>query len=329
LLFELLFFATHQTSAFDRDAKKLTIMPNNRYIGNLLPVMLVFCLLLIAVCHQARAGMDDMEEHHHHDMQHMHATEGENFVVEIKTEPETIVAGKPATIVFSIKDGEGKPVQDLVVHHDRLVHIVIASQDFRVFAHIHPDDFGPVTEEMKKSALYPVKFTFPKAGRYIAGIDFATKDQLYSGHFLIDVSGEPKMGSLKKDFSRKKVFGGFGVTLSTTPRQITAGKEVVLSYLFRRNGKPVEDLKPYLSAPMHLSIVRTDLAYFIHTHGEVAGMPATSHDDHNMMEMAVPARFGPGINVHVVFPAKGIYQIFGQTGHGDGVILTSFMVKVN
>jgi len=44
--------------------------------------------------------------------------------------------------------------------------------------------------------------------------------------------------------------------------------------------------------------------------------------------MDIPREFGPEIDVHVVFPAKGLYQIFGQVGHQGKVIATSFMVEV-
>jgi hypothetical protein len=44
--------------------------------------------------------------------------------------------------------------------------------------------------------------------------------------------------------------------------------------------------------------------------------------------MAVPAHFGPKIEVPVVFPAKGLYTVFGQVGYEGKVILTRFMVEV-
>ena len=246
--------------------------------------------------------------------------------VELKTTPVHIQAGRPATILFSVKDQEGKPVQNLVVHHDRIMHVVITSRDFRVFAHIHPEDLGPITPDMKKTARFPVKFNFPKAGSYIIGVDFAAGERLISGHFLVEVSGAPHLGILQKDFSRKKRFGGYEVTLTSLPETIRAGEEVTLNYNFKKQNKPVTDLEPYLSAPMHVAIISADLKYFMHEHGELHGI---SHSNYkNGMHMAMPGRFGPQITVHAVFPARGVYQIFGQVEHNGKVILTSFMVKV-
>jgi len=265
--------------------------------------------------------------HQHQNMQYMPSVSKEETVASIKTEPEHITSGTSATIVFSIKDSQGRPITDLTIHHDRLIHVVIAGQDFSVFAHIHPQDFGPITDEMKKTAQYPVRYTFPKAGRYIVGIDYAVKGHPVSKHFIVDVAGGPEMGAPKKDLDREKIFGDLDVRFSSVPGHIMAGKEVMLSYLFRKNGKGVSDLEPYLSAPMHLAIISADLAHFIHTHGEIPGESPMGHHEHHM-QMTVPERFGPQVDVPVVFPSKGLYQIFGQVGYQDKVILTSFMVEV-
>ena len=284
--------------------------------------------LLLAGQGRACAGMNEMPGHQHEGMQHMSGMSGEGVIAGIKTEPERVTAGSAATIVVSLKDPAGKPIDDLTIHHDRLVHVVIASQDFGVFAHIHPEDFGPITPEMKKTGQYPVRFTFSRAGRYIIGIDFAVKEQLFTSHFQVDVAGEPKMGAPKEDLSGEKRFGELDVTFATMPEHIKAGKEVTLRYLFRKSGEPVTDLEPYLSAPMHLAVISGDLTYFMHTHGEVSGMPGMGHEHHMQMKMTVPDKFGPEIDVHVIFPEKGLYQIFGQVGYQGKVIATSFMVRV-
>ncbi|MGC2061699.1 MAG: hypothetical protein WA610_01885 [Thermodesulfovibrionales bacterium] len=299
--------------------KKILAMTGTMFFGG----------LLILGATQVFAEMSGMQGHQHKDMQKIQGEGGNNIIAGIKTEPEHITVGTPTAIMFSFKDSKGKPVEGLTIHHDRLIHVIIASQDFDVFAHIHPQDFGPITPEMKKTALYPVRFTFPKAGRYIVGIDFAVNDSPLSKHFVVDVAGEPRMGPTKQDYSRKKRFGGLDVTFATTPERITSGKEVTLSYTFTKNGEPVTKLEPWLSAPMHLAIISGDLTHFIHAHGELPGMPAMGHHEHHMqMKMTVPDKFGPKIEVHAIFPAAGLYQIFGQVGYGSEIITTSYMIRV-
>jgi Cu+-exporting ATPase len=267
------------------------------------------------------------EGHDHHQHGAQMPMKGAEVIVDLETDPASIKAGSPATIFFSVKDLDGKPLQELTITHDRLLHVIITSQDFSVFAHIHPEDLGPITPDMKKTARFPVRYTFPEAGQYLIALDSAVKDSPFSEHFSVDVTGEPRIGSMKKDFAREKRFGDYTVTLSSTPERISEGKEVILSYLIKKNGTPVNDLQPYLSAPMHIAVISADLNNFIHAHGELPGTPsAQSHGGHH--HMTVPEKFGPRIETHLSFPAKGVYQIFGEVKHEGKVMLTSFMVEV-
>ncbi len=303
-------------------------------------VFLRYVLVLIALvmplifCSNVFSEMPAMHEHHHADhgaemqMKDMQMIKASEVVVDLETVPAELKAGAGAKILFSIKDGEGKQVQDLQITHDRLVHVVIASADFTVFVHIHPDDFGPITDEMKKKAEYPVRFTFPKAGHYIIAIDTAAKDNLISEHFTVDVGGEPKMGPFTKDLSREKKFGDLSVTLAIVPEKITAGKEATLKYIIKKDGEPVTDLGPYLSAPMHVAIISSDLENFMHEHGELPGASMRHEHMGHMKHMNVPKKFGPEIDVPVIFPAKGLYQVFSQVGHKGKVVVLSFMVEV-
>ncbi len=303
----------------------------NRSYGKLLLVVAVFSGIVFAAYAAAAAEMGGMQGHQHPMAGPELAAKPDEVKAVISTVPKEISAGRPATLLFSLSDASGKPLENLSVHHDRLVHVIIASRDFSVFAHIHPEDFGPITPSMKKTARYPVRFTFPRGGRYIIGIDFASGDRNFSRRFLVDVSGEPRTGPARKDLAREKTFGDLAVSFSSVPERITAGNEATLTYLFRSEGQPVTDLEPYLSAPMHLAIIPADLSRFIHTHGELPGMMAMGHQGHGhdmTMHMRVPDRFGPKVEVHVVFPAKGLYQIFGQVGHKGSVTDTSFMVEV-
>jgi len=298
---------------------------------------LIAAIMPLIFCDSSFSEMVAMHEHNHSghggegqmkDVQMMKASE---VAVDLETVPAELKAGSEAKILFTVRDGEGKPLQDLQITHDRLVHVVIASADFTVFAHIHPDEFGPITDEMKKKAEYPVRFTFPKAGQYIVAVDTAAKDDLISEHFTVDVGGGPKMGTFTKDLSREKKFGDLSVTLSTVPETITAGKEATLKYMIRKDGGPVTDLEPYLAAPLHAAIISSDLESFMHEHGELPGASmGHEHMGHmmHMMHMNVPNKFGPEIDVPVVFPARGLYQIFSQVQHRGKVVVLSFMVEV-
>ncbi len=254
-----------------------------------------------------------------------HPAQGSAPVVSLETEPSTINAGSPVKITVRMKDPGGRPLQGLAISHERILHMLIIGQDMRSFAHIHPEDAGPITGEMLKKAVFPLRFTFPKAGEYLVGVDFYAGDEFYSQVFRVSVGGRPAMRAPETDLSTRRIFGEYTVTLATSPMQVKAGEETSLRYVIEKDGVPVTDLGPYLGAAMHIAVVSDDLKRYIHAHGTIPGEP---HAHHDHMHSLPPRRFGPEIESDVVFPVKGIYTIFSQVKHGDKVLRFDFMVNV-
>ena len=262
---------------------------------------------------------------HEHEARMHYAARPESVIVRLETNPVKIDAGTLVSITVHLEDRKGRPLQGLMAHHERVLHAIIIGKDLNVFAHIHPEDLGMLTDEMLDTATFLLRYTFPKAGTYIMGIDFATEDGVYSKTASLAVSGQPFMGEPKIELSRSKNFGQYQVTMATSPKSIKAGEETTLKYFIRENQEPVTDLQPYLGAAMHLAVVRDNLDQFVHAHGIVPGEPSTHHDHMHAMP---PERFGPKIDSVVVFPVKGIYKIFSQVEHRGEVLLFDFMVNV-
>jgi len=260
------------------------------------------------------------------DQKHSHnAGDQPPVIIQIETGAESLIARKAVEISFLITDRHGKAAKGLTISHERLLHIVIISEDFSSFAHIHPEDFGQITAEMRKDARYPVRYTFPKAGRYLIAVDAAVQEAPVSKQFYVTVEGEPKAGSLSTDLSQKKSVGEYVVSLKSMPEKIRAGEKTALRFEIMRNGEPVKDLEQYLGAPMHLAIVMTDLNSFVHAHGDV---PGASHIHAGHIHGAAKTNYGPEIGSEVVFPRKGIYKIFSQVQDHGKVIIFDFMVGV-
>jgi hypothetical protein len=224
-----------------------------------------------------------------------------------------------------MKNPNGRPLQGLAVSHERILHTLIIGRDMRSFAHIHPEDAGPITGKMLSQATFPLHFTFSKAGEYLVGVDFFAGDNFYSRMFRLSVSGKPAMGAPKMDFSTNKIFGEYRVTFTASPMNIKAGEETSLTYMIEKDAKPVTDVNPYLGAAMHIAVVSEDLKQYIHVHGSVPGEP---HGHHDHMHVKPPRKFGPEIEADVIFPVKGIYTIFGQVKHRGKVLVFDFMVNV-
>ncbi len=243
---------------------------------------------------------------------------------------DSLTAGKPAVLTFSLKDYDGDPVTDLSLDHNRILHTVIVSQDFSVFSHVHVEDTQAVTLEMLKSGQFPVAYTFPKAGKYLVAVDFTIRARPFSESFYVDVSGPALESQVADDFALNKNFGDYNVSLGLSSAGPKAGQPITLNYHITQNQKPVLNLEPYLAVPMHISVVREDLQKYVHIHGllpQSLGDKILGTGIHTQ-HLFLPQSFGPDITAFLSFPSAGVYHIFGEFKHNGKVVPTDFMVLV-
>lgn len=248
--------------------------------------------------------------------------------VEFSTDFETISAGTPSVLAFSIRNEDGS-VPRLVAQHERLVHVIIISKDMTEFFHVHPDDATPLTGEATEAATFSVPFTFPKAGDYIIGIDYASGLSARSEQFRVSIEGAPRQQDEVRVYPLRSEVAGY--QLSLQPGFPAVGQPATLVWRIQKDGEDVLDLEPYLAAAMHVAIVKDDLSEFVHAHGEVhvpgAPLPkVTANGVHT--HAPPPPRFGPLIEAHPVFPSAGDYTVFAQFMHDGQVVNAPFSVRV-
>ena len=320
-------------------------------------IVLVLTMLLFV-------NLSYAEQHAKHDTHNQHKTSTLN--VALHTDPQKIEVGKPATLMFKLTDAMGEPFTDLMIHHDRILHVLIVSENLQIVGHIHPEDFESRDLIAELDGTYTVHFTFPFAGRYILALDVMTADDEFAKYLSVDVAGEKKMADISEDLrTEKTVFGykeeggdRFTKAVSVTdengtseyhvkievPEQIKVGEMVHITYHFSRDGKPITDLVPFLDAPMHFAIVSTRLDGILHTHGTVPMnekmKKMTEKDPHAGHKMKkevstghqhqgiTPEKFGPKVMLMTTFSKAGKYQIFGQLKHADQILFPTFMVEV-
>lgn len=304
------------------------------------------------------------EQHAEHKTTKTEKTEALN--VALHTDPQNIQSGKSTTLKFQLTDAMGEPFTDLMVHHDRILHVLIVSENLQIIGHIHPEDFETRDMMAELEGAYTVHFTFPAAGRYILALDVMATDAEYAKYLHVDVAGERKMSDFSQDLRREKTVFGYTeeggdrytkAVLTTdvkgtstyhvkmnAPEKIKAGEMVHITYNFSQDGKPITDLVPFLDAPMHFAIVSTRLDGIVHTHGSVM-----MNKDHSKMKKdvlqnghkmskktstghqhqgGVPEKFGPTVMLMTTFSKTGVYQIFGQLKHGDQILFPAFIVEV-
>lgn len=303
------------------------------------------------------------QEHKTHDAHEMQSMTSLN--VALHTEPQTVQAGMSAELTFQLTDAKDEPVSDLLVHHARVLHVIVVSENLQMIGHIHPEDFESRDIMAELEGRYTVHFTFPAAGRYILAVDVMTADAEISKYVYVDVAGDEKLANMVGDFRREKAVFGYtdeggdrytkAVSLPDkkdtsiyhakmeAPERIKAGEMVHITYHFSRDGEPLTDLVPFLDAPIHFAIVSTRLDGIVHTHGTVprtgdaSKMMKDPHAGHQMKKSSMtghhhygntPEKFGPTVMLMTTFPEAGIYQIFGQLKHADQILWPSFMVEV-
>lgn len=247
--------------------------------------------------------------------------------VEFSTDLSVLRAGEPIELAFAMRNEDGS-IPHLSVQHERLVHIVVVSKDATQFFHVHPDDSVPLTTEEVANASFTIPFTFPKAGEYVIGIDYASGLSLRSEQFRMSVAGAP-MQEERETFPLRAMHEGYAVSLQ--PGFPIVGQPATLVWRVQKDGEDVLDLEPYLGAATHVAIVKEDLSEFIHAHGEVhmpnAPVPKVSATGvHN--HVPPPPRFGPLVEAHPVFPSAGIYTVFAQFMHEGKVISAPFTLRV-
>ncbi len=253
--------------------------------------------------------------------------------VRLVTAPQKLVAGAPTSLTVSLKNADGSPAT-LSVDMEKLVHLVVVSKDQTVFAHIHADDLRPLTQEEIDTSTFNFNYIFPKAGEYLLSFDYAHGISLESKQFILEVGGAPAQATHTSEYPSSGIFGGYKVSLDYSLP--IAGNVETLKYTITKDGVPISDIVPYLSAAMHVSVVKNDFSNFLHMHGEVHPLgvplpPIIVKDGkvvHSMAMMMTPERFSSPIDAHVIFPTAGLYTVWGQFKVGDKVIPTAFTVRV-
>lgn len=99
----------------------------------------------------------------------------------VATVPARPAAGEEFTLRLDLVDGStGHPVDDLVVHHEAVAHLVVTSEDGTYFRHVHPLRTAPGRLEVRLRADRPGRFlTYAELEREDSG------GQLLMGDFRV------------------------------------------------------------------------------------------------------------------------------------------------
>ncbi|NRQ38645.1 hypothetical protein HII36_43505 [Nonomuraea sp. NN258] len=209
----------------------------------------------------------------------------------VETVPASPAAGAEFTLRLDLVDGStGRPVDDLVAHHEALAHLVVTSEDGRFFRHLHPLRTGPGRLEVRLRA--------DRAGRYLAYAELEREDsggQLLTAAF--SVTGDPSPAPVEE----QQVAGNAG-TPALRPAVPVAGRPATIEV-------PAQGaVRPWLGMTGHLIVRSQDGAFLGHVH-----------------EMGTP---GGRLRFTFSFPRPGRYLAWSQYAVSDKIVTVPFTVDV-
>jgi plastocyanin len=265
------------------------------------------------------AGHDRMDmsssNHGGHDMHNMGNAPQQPIAkakLSIRLPTATAIAGnllpkEPVTMTIDIEDLKGASIAKFDTFQEKLMHLIIVSDDLSHFDHIHPTYQG--------NGRFVVQANFPKPGKYSLFSDYKPAGKAEQVSVLsTQISGKTTPPPAPSD-RLSKVIGNTQATLKIEPQTVTAGQMVNLNFNLVDTGtkQPIADLQPYLGERGHMVIVRQaktiTRANYIHAHA----MPDT----------------GDGkIQFMTSFPQLGKYKLWGQFSRNGKIVVADFWVNV-
>lgn len=240
----------------------------------------------------------------------------DKFTMEIKPVGGTITVGKPATMLFTIKDPTGLAVPKVEVVHEKLLHLLMVSKDLSWYAHEHP--------EVQPDGTFTFTYTFQQPGEFFFYNDFTPPNVGQQVVIVpVTVAGTaPEAQPLVIDADKPKTIDGYTVALDTGG-PVKTGGATHLAYTVTRDGKPVTTLAPYLGAMGHLVIISEDRTQFVHSHPHEGGEHASGVQS---------GSGGPKVDFEAHFTVPGTYKGWAQFNVGtkekERVITVPFTFSV-
>lgn len=219
-------------------------------------------------------------------------------------EPQHPNVGEAFEIRIEMKDGEGRSIDKFDISHEKLMHLIVVSEDLSQFHHLHPDYDG-------KSG-FRQEAVLQKGGAYRLFADYKPAGaSSVTAMGSVHVAGVGRAAPMESDtdITKEKQVNGLNVSLDIST--LKAGQEARMTFIFKdaATGANVTDLEPYLGAIGHVVIVGEGAEEYLHVHAE---------SDNGS---------GPEAMFATIFPKAGLYKIWGQFQRNGEPFTIAYTVK--
>ncbi|MFN5241812.1 MAG: hypothetical protein ACK5CG_15035 [Aphanizomenon sp.] len=251
---------------------------------------------------------NSINEHEGHSMENKHHTNNSQITTKVKlTAPQKLAPNQPINLVIDIQDSAGNPVNKFEIFQEKLMHLIVVSDDLRFFDHIHP--------EYKEKGRFEVTANFPESGNYTLFSDYKpTGNKEMVSLMNITIPGTIPLPKNLEKFTKTKIISDTKVNLNISTPKIKAGQEIKLTFdLKDQKNQPIKDLQPYLGKKGHLVIIKSS-----------SPLTASDYIHAHALENSIDGK----IEFHTKLPKQGTYKMWVQFNRNGQVKTADFWVNV-
>jgi hypothetical protein len=208
-------------------------------------------------------------------------------------------------------------IKSYQVEMTKKIHVVVVSDDFKTFMHIHPT--------LSPTGHFLITQTFPAPGIYQVyadGLPNNMNHQVF--RFEMPVGQATNKGARTLPANGMGVHvGPYEVDLSTV--RMHAGRMEMVDVEILENGQPAKDLHPYLGAPAHAVFLNSKDLSYVHVHP--MAMDASMDMSKPMPDMPDNASSPSEMMLMVSIKEAGTYKLWLQfRGANDQLYVAQFTV---
>lgn len=249
-----------------------------------------------------------VSDHQGHSMDHKHHEEQPKTATQAKlTAPKNLNANQPIKLAIDIQDAAGKPVNKFDIFQEKLMHLIVVSEDLEYFDHLHPD--------YKENGRFELSANFPQPGEYTLFSDYKPSGQKESLSLTkISIPGSVPLPKSLSKYEKTKTISDTKVSLNISEPKIKAGQDIHLTFDLKDNkNQPIKDLQPYLGEKGHLVIIKSS-----------SPLTASDYIHAHAMKNTTDGK----IEFHTQLPKSGTYKMWMQFNQNGKIKTADFWVNV-
>ena len=251
-------------------------------------------------------GMQDGEKSSNSDRGHSTPTQTTTTQAKL-TASRDIAPKTPVKLSIDVQDSAGKAIANFDTFQQKLMHLIVVSDNLQFFSHLHPT--------YKGNGSFEVEANFPQSGSYTLFSDYKPSGQKEQVSVMKKQVAGDNLPAAAIDFNYTKTFGDTKANLAFSQPKVKAGEEVTLIFNLQQKSsdRPVTDLQPYLGERGHLVILKQSSpltkADYIHAH-------AMKNSPEGQVQFMTS------------FPQPGKYKLWGQFNRNGKIVIADFWVNV-